>query len=70
MKNNPSTDRFSFLVLGIMMSLFGLLAIFKRGFYSTKESSYIDFGEYHWLFGMLVLALGVSFIYVSKRRPK
>lgn len=70
MKNNSSQDRFSFLLLGVMMSLFGLVTIFKSGFYSTKESYYIDLGKYHWLFGIIVMVIGISFIFVSKKKSK
>jgi len=70
MNNGSSQDKFSLLLLGVMMSLFGLVAIFKSGFYSTKESYYIDLGQYHWLFGIIVMIIGFAFIYVSRNASK
>lgn len=67
MGNKPSNDKFMPIFLGILMVIFGIMAILKRGFYSSKESHYIDFGQYHWVFGMAILIIGILFIVSSQK---
>lgn len=58
-----------FLVLGAVLSLFGICLIFARDYTSWKYG-YLDFGPYHALIGIALLALGVITIYSALERDR
>jgi hypothetical protein len=55
------------LLLGIALVIFGFLRIIHRGYYSSRFDYYFDFGKYHYLFGIAIVAVGVLLIYYSMR---
>jgi putative Mn2+ efflux pump MntP len=63
-------DRVIAIVFGISCILIGLCGMFQRGFYSSKWDRYIDLGEYHYAIGIVVLMIGLLFIYTTLRRKK
>ena len=58
-------NRILFLLLGICLALYGFFTIIQRGYYSTRFEFYFDFGPYHYIFGILIAAVGAFFVYTS-----
>ena len=60
-----------FFLLGACLALYGILTVIQRGYYSSRFKFYIDFGRYHYLFGILIMLVGIFVIYTtlsSKRK--
>ena len=58
-------NKILFLLLGSSLTLYGTLTIIQRGYYSSRFKFYIDFGRYHYLFGILIAVVGIFFMYTS-----
>ena len=63
-------ERISYIFLIITLLIFGFLRIFNRGYYSTKYKRYIDFGENHWIVGIIFIFLALYFAYLFFKKRK
>ena len=64
-------NRILFLLLGVCLGLYGFFTSIQRGYYSSRFGFYVDFGRYHYLFGILIMLVGIFVIYTtlsSKRK--
>ena len=55
------------LILGLSCLVFGIFTILESGYYSSKYSRFIDFGDYHVVFGTFITIIGLLFIYTVLR---
>jgi cytochrome b561 len=63
-------NRLITIVFGIRCVLIGFCGMFQRGFYSSQYNRYIDLGEYHYVIGIVVLMIGLLFIYTTLKKKK
>jgi hypothetical protein len=56
------------LALGVINIVFGILVIFKRGYYSSQYGYYIDFGVFHKYIGAIISIWGLVFSWLSIRK--
>jgi len=63
-------DRVIAIATGICCVLIGFFAIFQRKFFSSQYGRYIDLGQYHQVFGIFVLIIGLLFIFTTLRKKK
>ena len=61
-------DKIIFLLLGIVLIVFGLSRLFRRHYHDILFDWEIDFGSYHYLFGIFGMIVGVIFIYLSFKK--
>jgi len=58
------------IVAGISFFLFGCSVVLKQSWYSDKYSFRFDFGEYHQIFGGLLIIFGLVLIGITFKRKK
>ena len=51
------------LIGGIIATLIGVEAFYVRGYRSAKWGRYIDYGPYHQVIGVIIMIIGLIFIY-------
>jgi len=51
------------LIIGIIVTLIGIQAFFERGYRSWKWGRYIDYGPYHQVIGVIIMIIGLIFVY-------
>jgi len=60
-------NRYLFRYVGFLLVCMGTFFIFYRSHYSERFQYTIDLGPYHALYGVLVIAIGLSCFFVSDR---
>ncbi|MDM3872253.1 hypothetical protein QSV34_12935 [Porticoccus sp. W117] len=60
--SDDKISKFFYIVLGIAVSFYGLRVIFYRGYISEKFRAAFDFGEYHYVWGGMILVWGVYIV--------
>jgi hypothetical protein len=51
------------LITGIFLILMGVDTLFVRGYWSVCWGRYINYGPYHWAFGIIFIIGGLYFVY-------
>jgi hypothetical protein len=59
-----------YIILGISLVLWGCLTIINPKYYSHKFGMYFDFSGVEFLFGGLLIIIGIGFIYTEIRKKR
>lgn len=63
-----SMDKIFNIILGVLLAVWGVILIFDRGYISEKYRHYIDFGPYHYVFGLILFVCGGAILLSVVRR--
>jgi len=63
-------NKFINTIFGVLLVAWGVILIFDRGYFSEKYRHYIDFGPYHYVFGLILLVCGGAILLSVVRRKK
>lgn len=64
-RNRPRSKFATFA--GLIVSTLGLVLLFKDSIYSPRHRLTIEFGEYHWVVGLILIAGGMAIIFARTK---
>lgn len=59
---------FFYIFIGLSLAIFGIGIIYDPIFHDTKHNFIHDFTEVKWPFGVLLILIGIGFLYFSLRK--
>jgi hypothetical protein len=62
------TGRNFFILMGLILGIFGVLIIIDPAFYSSYLHQYVDLSDVRWQVGLFFIVLGVLFVGSSFRK--
>ena len=48
------------IVAGVVVAGLGVVLLFKESIYSPRHRLTMEFGEYHWVIGLVLIASGIA----------